>query len=351
MSGNIKESKNGDLLKAKSGKKDEFYTQISDIEKELKYYTSYFEGKTVYCNCDDPAESMFFRYFIENFNNLKLKRLITTSYIDSPISNTEVCLYPLIGEDKKITKVPHMYDIRYVPLDTDFSLSNQALVDLLLCFGLNSANKLEGDGSFESPECIKLLDVADIVCTNPPFSLLRSFIPLLVSKGKKFLILGSLNSANTKDIFPLIKHRKIWLGQSIHSGDREFKVPDSYPLEAQRYRVDGRGGKYIRVKGVRWFTNIGNPWVYKGLVLGKKYNPDDYPKYDNVNAIHVEKVIDIPEDYDGMMGVPVSFLDKWDPDQFELVGAMYSTKVDKYNKGYPTIGGKRKYSRILIKKR
>jgi hypothetical protein len=216
---------------------------------------------------------------------------------------------------------------------------------------------LEGDGDFRSPECVRLLEEADIVCSNPPFSLFRQYVAQLMEYKKKFIIIGNVNALSYKEIFPLIKQNKIWLGVSIHSGDREFGVPDNYPLNAAGYRVDENGKKYIRVKGVRWFTNIDNQDRHEELILYRHYSPEAYPKYDNYEAIEVSKVADIPCDYDGVMGVPITFLDKYNPVQFEIIGitenadylrSLYVNGHDKYDRGY--VDGKRMYSRLLIRK-
>jgi len=290
---------NRNLQDARRAKKDEFYTQLSDIERELRHYRPHFKGKVVYCNCDDPRVSNFFHYFSYNFEKLGLKKLITTCYKShSPDhfsqNDSEQAIYLEYEGDKDGNSVPDPEEIGIKPL--------------------------KGDGDFRSAETIELLEQADIVVTNPPFSLFREYVAQLVEYDKKFLIIGNQNATNYKEIFPLIKNNKIWYGPSIQSGDREFGVPDSYPLTAASSRIDADGRKYIRVKGVRWFTNLEYPQRHEDLILYKEYTPDEYPTYDNYDAIEVSATKDIPLGYDGAMGVPITFLDKHNPDQFEILG-------------------------------
>ncbi len=322
-------SKNKNLHQAKASKKDEFYTQLTDIERELKHYKHHFAGKVVYCNCDDPRISNFFHYFSYNFEKLGLKKLITTCYKNQNADlfsrhDSEQAVYLEYEGDKNHNHTPDPEEIGIKPL--------------------------KGDGDFRSPECIELLKQADIVVTNPPFSLFREYVAQLIEYDKKFLIIGNVNAATYKEIFKLIKENKIWLGISIHSGDREFGVPDDYPLNAAGFRVDENGKKYIRVKGVRWFTNLDYEERHQDLILYKTYNPEEYPKYDNYDAIEVSKVADIPMDYTGAMGVPITFLDKYNPEQFEILGIdrplieKLTGKVSRFR-----INGKEIYARIVIK--
>ena len=314
-------SKNKDLHSAKNNKKDEFYTQLSDIEKEIRYYKEHFKDKVVYCNCDDPYESNFFKYFALNFNILGLKKLIATCYIGSSISNIELSLFDDEPAENKTTKVPHKIIINELTDENnDGALNLQDIVISLTKNVNNTLTRLQGDGDFRSKECIDLLKQADIVVTNPPFSLLREYIAQLVEYDKKFLIIGNVNAVSYKEIFKLVKDNKLWLGASIHSGDREFGVPDDYPLAAAGFRVDDAGKKFIRIKGVRWFTNLDYNERHEDLVLYKKYSPEEYPKYDNYNAINVDISKEIPLDYEGTMGVPITFLDKYNPEQFEIIG-------------------------------
>ncbi len=349
----VKTSSNRNLHKANRAKKDEFYTQLVDIENELRHYKSQFYGKVVYCNCDDPFESNFFKYFASNFNMLKLKKLIATSYTKSPIVGGQLQLFHIEGL-KPDGKQPFKIEITKVSdVNADGAVD---LVDVehLLKHDANVSAPLRGDGDFRSEECIALLKQADIVVTNPPFSLFREYVAQLVEYDKKFLIIGNVNAITYKECFKLIKDNKMWLGASIHSGDREFRVPDTYPLNAAGSRIDSDGNKYIRVKGVRWFTNMDYEERHQDLVLYKKYTPKEYPTYDNYDAIEVGKTADIPMDYKGVMGVPITFLDKYNPEQFKILdlNPHFFTIVEK---GLPKpsqlkiAGRKDPYARILLK--
>ena len=329
-----KHTTNRNLRTAKKSKKDEFYTQLTDIEKELKHYKKHFKDKIVYCNCDDPRISNFFHYFSYNFEYLGLKKLITVCYKNQnrnlfSQNNSEQAIYLEYNGDKNKNYIPDPEEIEI--------------------------KYLKGDGDFRSKESIELLKQADIVVTNPPFSLFRKFVAQLDKYEKKFLIIGNINAITYKEIFPLIKENKLWLGASIHSGDREFAVPDDYPLKAAGYRVDNKGKKFIRIKGVRWFTNLDNTNRNEELILYKQYNPEEYPKYDNYNAINVDKTKEIPIDYEGVMGVPITFIDKYNPEQFELLGIMNTGEENKGIRyegtphGRPIINGVEKYLRILIR--
>ena len=294
-----KKSQNTNLTLAKANKKDEFYTQLSDIEKELKHYKNHFKGKVVLCNCDDPRVSNFFHFFSYNFEKFGLKKLIATCYKsqDSDLfsqNNSERAIYLEYTGDKSGNNVPDAEEI--------------------------GIKHLQGDGDFRSKECIELLKQADIVVTNPPFSLFREYVAQLVEYDKKFVIIGNLNALTYRDIFKLVKENKLWFGHSIHSGDREFRVPQDYPLNAAGSRVDEEGNKYIRVKGVRWYTNLDFNERHEDLILYKTYNEEEYPKYENFDAINVDVTKDIPVDYAGAMGVPITFIDKYNPDQFEIIG-------------------------------
>lgn len=315
------EYKNARLSKAKNAKNDEFYTQLVDIENKLRHYKKHFKNKTVFCNCDDPYESNFVKYFAMNFNALGLKKLIATCYATSPVMYTQLNLF---GEEEESSvidgrKKPYVIEITEV---TDKNGDGAVdLTDFELILKKNKPKILKGDGDFRSEECIEFLKEADIVVTNPPFSLFREYIAQLMAYEKKFIIIGNQNAVTYKEVFPLIKENKMWFGVSIHSGDREFRVPDNYPLQAAGYRVDETGTKFIRVKGIRWFTNLDYPQRHETLILYRNYTEDEYPTYDNYNAINVNKTAEIPCDYDGAMGVPITFLDKYNPEQFEIVGA------------------------------
>ncbi len=307
--------------KAKKNKADEFYTQMSDIDDELRHYKEQFRDKVVFCNCDDPYESNFFKYFALDFKILGLKKLIATCYIGSPIANTQMSLFDHETPENKTTRVPHKIIINEaLDENNDGAFDLQDIVISLAKNKNNTLTRLEGDGDFRSPECVELLKESDIVVTNPPFSLFREYVAQLMEYDKKFIILGNVNAITYKETFKLISENKLWLGQSIHSGDREFRVPDYYPLQAAGFRVDEKGIKYIRVKGVRWFTNIDNKARHEELKSYRTYSPEAYPHYDNYDAIEVSKTIDIPVDWSGLMCVPITFLDKYNPAQFEILG-------------------------------
>lgn len=300
-----KKSSNKNLRTANTAKSDEFYTQLSDIEKELGNYKNHLKDKVVFCNCDDPEESHFWNYFAQNFEFLELKKLVSTHFEkEKPSYKLEIIKD--VNKDGKINK-----------LDT-------------------IKTPLKQNGDFRSPECIEILKETDIVVTNPPFSLFREYLAQLFKYKKKFIIIGNLNAITYKETFKLIKENKIWLGQSIHSGDREFRVPEYYPLNSAGNRIDENGKKYIRVKGVRWFTNLDYKERHEDLILYKTYNghESEYPKYDNYNAINVNITKEIPIDYNGTIGVPITFLDKYNPEQFEIVGLGNSRDNFTPNKTY-----------------
>ena len=290
---------NKDLNKLKANPDDEFYTRLSDINAELKHYKHHFKDKVVLCNCDDPRISNFTRFFVMNFRLLGLKKLITTCY-----KNQDSNLFSS-GDSEKAVYMEYTGTTAANAIPTPDEIG---------------VKELKGDGSFDSPECIELLKEADIVVTNPPFSLFKEYVSLLIKHNKKFLILGNVNALSYKEIFPLIANNLMWLGASIHSGDRKFNVPDDYPLQAAGCGIDEDGNRYIRVKGVRWFTNMDYKERHEELVLFNQYNPEQYPKYYNFDAINVDKTTDIPCDYDGLIGVPITFMDKYNPDQFEIIG-------------------------------
>ena len=312
---------NAQLGNAKKEKKDEFYTQLADINAELRHYTYHFAGKVVFCNCDDPYESNFFKYFAANFNALKLKRLIATCYAGSSVAGRQLELFATDQEatDEK-KRIPHKIVINEVTDVNGDGRIDLADVEWLIKNDKNVLTRLEGDGDFRSAECVELLKQSDIVVTNPPFSLFREYVAQLVQYDKKFLIIGNLNAMHYKEIFPLFKGNEMWLGASIHSGDRKFTVPENYPLDAAACGIDESGQRFIRVKGVRWFTNLDYKKRHEEFVSVRKYNPTDFPSYENYDAIEVSKTADIPEDWYGLMGVPDTFLDKHNPDQFEIVG-------------------------------
>ena len=312
-------AKNTELSKAKNAKKDEFYTQYEDIQNELNHYETHFREKTVFCNCDDPFESNFCKFFLRNFNYLGLRRLICTSYSTSPVIGQQLSLFDC-QEEPVMQGNGYVMDITEVPMSNGRGVSDED-INALLKSKKRGVKKLKGNGDFRSEECITYLKQADIVVTNPPFSLFREYIAQLMKYKRDFLVIGNINAITYKEIFPLIKNNKLWLGASIHSGDRKFYVPDDYPLRAAGCGIDQNGRKYIRVKGVRWFTNLDYNKRHEELILYKKYTPEEYPKYDNYNAINVDKTADIPCDYFENMGVPITYLDKHNPEQFEIVDA------------------------------
>lgn len=348
---------------AAKAKKDEFYTQLTDIEKEMRYYRDIFKGKTVFCNCDDPYESNFFKYFAMNFNSLGLKKLITTCYVTSPVSGDEfqyfvdnsgqLAFFPDEGAAPvRSDKHPYKVEITEVTDENQDGRVDLADVEYLMRNRKNTMTLLEGDGDFRSPECVELLKQADIICTNPPFSLFREYVAQLMEYQKSFIIIGNQNALTYKEIFPLVQNGKMWYGASIHSHGRDFRVPDDYPLQAYEYRTDEHGNKFINVKGVRWFTNIDYKERHENLILYKQYNSHEYPKYDNYNAIEVSKTNDIPCDYYGIMGVPISFMDKFSPEQFDIIGLdRYTVPKEFLVGGRVAINGKPRYARILIQRK
>jgi len=340
----VSKTMNRNLGAAKSAKQDEFYTQYVDIQKEVEAYLEFdpdtFRGKVVYCNCDDPFESNFFKYFAANFNKLGLKKLVTTSYDGSPIAGAQLTFGEYDEGNGKRQKpkaiAVEIEEVKDVNGDGAIGIED---VKLFLKRNPHTRTRLMEGGDFRSPECVALLKEADIVVTNPPFSLFREYIAQLVEHGKKFLIIGNMQAITYKEVFPLIKADRLWMGVTIHSGDREFRVPDHYPLNAAGWRVDENGVKYIRVKGVRWYTNLDHGRRHQELPLmtiednlrfsrhkeikGKAA----YDRYDNFDAIEVPFTDAIPSDYDGMIGVPITFLDKYNPDQFEILGYEKSYKL------------------------
>ena len=312
---------------AKSAKKDEFYTQLSDIESELKHYEKHFKNKVVFCNCDDPRNSNFFNYFAYNFEKLGLKKLITTCYKNQETDlfiqeEAEKAVFLEYTGDKNGNKIPDAEEIGIIPL--------------------------KGDGDFRSKESIDLLKQADIVVTNPPFSLFREYVDQLVKYNKKFLIIGNINAITYKEIFKLIKENKAWLGINMGRGISGFIVPDHYELYGTETSIDGFGNRIISPNNCLWLTNLDTFKRHEDIVLTKKYygNEIEYPHFDNYDAINVNKTQDIPMDFDGVMGVPITFLHKYNPEQFELI---------KFRKGNDekdlSINGKCPYFRILIKNR
>lgn len=322
------------LSAAGQAKKDEFYTQLVDIENELRHYKEHFKGKVVFCNCDDPYESNFFKYFAINFNHLGLKKLICTCYAGSPVVYTQLSLFGdegVIGEEPS-DKKPYKIEITHVDDLNGDGAVDLTDVELLLRSVDGKPTLLKGDGDFRSAECIELLKEADIVVTNPPFSLFREYVAQLMKYDKQFLIIGSQNNVTYKEIFPLLKDNKLWLGYK--SGDMAFTVPDSYEARETRFWIDENGQKWRSLGNICWFTNLDIQKRHEELILFRSYSPEEYPNYDNYDGIEVKKVVDIPCDYYGIMGVPITFLDKYNPDQFEIIG-ITKTWFGAANKIYP----------------
>ena len=317
---------NATMNKARNAKADEFYTQLSDIEKETKYYKHHFKGKTVLCNCDDPYASQFFVHFFRKFSVYGLKKLISVCYKN--------CQPDLFSENKD----EHSICLEYTGgADESRDPTKEEISQWV--------RPLDGDGDFRKPECIDLLKQADIVCTNPPFSLLDEFIQLLVKYDKKFLIIGQHNVIHYAKVFKLFKENKVWLGYKY--GDMAFRVPDYYEPRKTRYWVDDQGQKWRSHGNICWFTNLDIKKRHEDITLYKNYTPQEYPKYDNYDAINVGKVSEIPCDYYGLMGVPITFVARHNPDQFELVG----TSTTDMSKGAPYLNGKRMFERIIIRRK
>ena len=323
---------NKGLRKADGAKNDEFYTQLSDIERELSHYKEHFKGKTIFCNCDDPRISNFFKYFALNFNEFGLKKIISTCY-----KNQDVDLFTQNDCEKAVY-------IEYTgnpndPTSTDFSTIE--------------VKELKGDGDFRSSECIELLKQSDIVVTNPPFSLFREYVAQLMNYDKKFIIIGNQNALSYKEIFPLVKDNKMWLGYGFKGGAAHFINTHYEDYAAAGDHKEGM----IRVSGVVWFTNLDIQKRHEELILYKTYSPEEYPKFDNYDAINVNKTSDIPMDYDGLMGVPITFFDKYNPDQFEVIDGIgrYSIlnneETKRAGKYLSMINGKAIYFRIIIKRK
>lgn len=320
---------NKTLQQARKAKSDEFYTRLADVEKELKHYRQHFEGKVVLCNCDDPRVSNFFHYFSYNFEKLGLKKLITTCYKSQDMElfsrhDNEAAIYLEYEGDKNQNKVPDLEEI-----------------------GIKT---LSGDGDFRSAECVELLKEADIVVTNPPFSLFREYVAQLVEHDKKFLVVGTWNAIAYKDIFSLLKDDKLWIGINSNRNFSGFIVPDHYPLHGTEARMDEHGNRVVSSNNTCWFTNLDNSKRHEVLPLYKTYSPASYPKYDNFDAIEVSKTNEIPIDYEGLMGVPITFMNKYNPDQFSILGIdrvlveEQTGRVSRFR-----IDGREIYARIVIK--
>ena len=333
---------NARLQQARRNKKDEFYTQLSDIEEELKHYRSFFNGKTVFCNCDDPYESNFFKYFALNFNALGLKKLIATCYSASPVMGLELPLFDRMN-GKKAYKI-EITEVVDANNDGAVDLSD---VEYLIKNGKNTLSILEENGDFRSAECVELLKQADVVVTNPPFSLFREYVAQLIEHNKKFIIIANKNSITYKEIFKLVKENRLWLGYRNINKDMWLILPDD---EQNFEKIEN--GKKIKHIMACWMTNIETTKRYEEVILYKKYIPKEYPKYDNYDAINVDKVADIPADYDGVMGVPITFLDKYNPNQFEILGMDdHRLEYPNWRGRGPDLNGKPIYRRIIIQRK
>lgn len=336
-------NKNTNLQAAKKAKDDEFYTTYETIEKEVLHYKEQFKGKTVLCNCDDPFESNFCRFFLRNFNSLGLKRLICTSYQSSKVIATQLALFddeskPLCPENG------YVLDVSYV-CDGNAELSDE-FVTLFLQQN-KIIKRLKGDGDFRSPECIRYLKEADIVVTNPPFSLFKEIVSEIMKYKKNFLLIGNQNALTYKEIFPLIQNNEVWTGYQF--GEMKFRVPQSSEPRSTRYWVDEAGQKWRSLGNAMWLTNLDNDRRHIELPLTKKYDPKEHPKYDNYDAIHVKTINDIPCDYAGIMAVPITIVNRYNSEQFEIVGEANHGSDNEYDLFKPTINGKEVFKRILIR--
>lgn len=334
---------NVNLQAAKNAKFDEFYTTYETIEQEITHYIRHFEGKTVLCNCDDPFESNFCRFFLRHFNVLKLKRLICTSYKGSKVAIAHRELYGL-GCTTTSKENGYVIDVSSIGTTED-TLSDEEINQWFMA--TNPIRKLDGDGDFRSIECIAFLDEADIIVTNPPFSLFKEMVSILIEHKKKFLIIGNQNALTYKEIFPLIQNNEVWTGYRF--GDMKFRVPENTKPRKTRYWVDNTGQKWRSLGNAMWLTNLDIDKKHKLLTLTKKYNQEEYPEYDNFNAINVRRVQDIPMDYPNIMGVPITIIDKYNSEQFELVGEANHGCDNEYDLFKPTINGKLVFKRILIR--
>lgn len=368
---------NKTLNKANKAKNDEFYTQLSDIENELRHYKDHFKGSVIFCNCDDPYESNFFKYFAANFNHLGLKKLITTCFKGSPVAGEELPLLAISGLEtpNRDDRKPYKIEITEVKDHNKDGAIDLADVEYLLKNKKNALTLLEGNGDFRSKECVRLLKEADIVVTNPPFSLFREYVEQLMDHRKQFLIIGGQNAITYKEVFRFIKEDRIWLGID-NGGTKWFRVPGHYDIETESRKKTIDGIKYFSMGSIVWFTNLDHPKRHETLLLFREYSPEIFPHYDNYNAIEVGRVADIPGDWDGVMGVPITFLDKHNPEQFEILGMcenldLYGLKTRTYTarecreryfelferKGVydlnaaGVVNGRKVYQRLLIKRR
>lgn len=353
---------NSNLHMSRNDKADEFYTQLSLVESELKHYRHHFKGKTVLCNCDDPYESNFFKYFAINFNALGLKKLITTCYATSPVTGKEFQYFVDNGgqlsfissennapvQDENGRK-PYKVEIIEVTDENGDGRIDLTDVEYLMRNKKNTMTLLDGDGDFRSPECVELLKEADIVVTNPPFSLFRDYIALLMQYNKQFAIIGNQNAITYREVLPLIRDSKVWLG--YNNGHFWFKVPDSYEEKKTDFKIDENGQKWRRMGNICWFTNLDIEKRHENMTLFRTYSPEAYPKYDNYDAIEVNRTADIPCDYYGIMGVPITFMQYFNPNQFEILGDSRYHDGQDFSDDINVINGKTLYRRILIRRK
>ena len=356
---------NSNLHDSSRNKQDEFYTNLQLVEDELKHYRAHFKGKRVLCNCDDPYESNFFKYFAMNFNALGLKSLTATCYAASPFAQMELDLFGegfnAEAQRRRVRrgkcKASYKIVITEVKDENGDGRVDLADVEWLIKNRKNVLTKLKGDGDFRSAECEKLLDDADLIVTNPPFSLFREYIAQLMEHKKQFLVIGNMNAVTYREIFPLIKDNKVWLGNK--AGHFWFKVPPHYEEKATDFKIDENGQKWRRMGNICWFTNLDFEKRHEKMLLWKKYTPEEYPKYDNYDAIEVGKTADIPCDWYGAIGVPITFMSQYNPEQFEIVGATESEGVgfsqglwdQRSGTAQPLVEKVRKYKRIFIRRR
>ena len=335
---------------SRSGRADEFYTQLSLIEGELKHYRTHFKGKVVLCNCDDPFESNFFKYFAINFNSLGLKKLIATCYSTSPIVYTQLVPFnDEVSKQEPCNRKPYKIEITEVTDENQDGRIDLADVEYLLRNKKNALTLLQGDGDFRSAECTELLKRADIIVTNPPFSLFRDYVTQLMEHRKAFVIIGNQNAITYREIFPLVRDNKIWLGYM--SGHFWFAVPDTYEEKTTDFKIDENGQKWRRMGNICWFTNLDIEKRHENMTLFRNFTPEAYPKYDNYNAIEVSRTADIPCDYYGVMGVPITYMDKFNPDQFEILGDSRYHDGQDFSDDINVINGKTLYRRILIRRK
>ena len=324
-------NKNTNLHRAKKTKDDEFYTTYETVANELSKYKEQFTNKVVFCNCDDPLKSNFCKYFVDNFNFFGLKRLICTSYISSESLQTEL-LEIHKSQPKTEQKYGKILDI--TEINDNFNLNK-------------SVKWLKGNGDFQSDECTELLKECDIVVTNPPFSLFKKFILQIMKHNKKFLVIGNQNALTYKEIFPLVQSNQIWTGYKF--GEMKFRVPANSEPRSTRYWVDETGQKWRSLGNAMWLTNLDNERRHETLKLFHKFNPQIHQKYDNFDAIHVRNITEIPFDYKGIMGVPITIINRYNSDQFEIVGEANHGCDNEFDFFKPTINGKETFKRILIR--